>query len=260
MNNPPGMVGRPIKALTTLPIAEVFTSVHGEGAWAGTPMTFIRLAGCTVGKNVGNIRSTTNPPLMPILPTGNTAWECTTFDGRRFPCDTDFHKRSDQTVQQLMDQIPMRIKHVCITGGEPLMHIEKLLTCGLVEQLIRKGITVHFETSGTIMLPPDWINPYEYGDIYIACSPKFNYLEQFIFNYADEVRLMVDKNFNEAEAMMIAKLIRAKGNARLFLAPISKADDTTDFDPESLQKCMELLEIFPEASISIQMHKVLGVR
>src|SRR6185369_16374948 len=98
----------------TLPVAEVFTSIHGEGHWAGTLMTFIRLAGCTVGKPMAK-------GLLPILSTGAQSTMCTTFDGRQFPCDTDYNMTGKWTVEELLMEIPHNVRHVCITGGEPLM-------------------------------------------------------------------------------------------------------------------------------------------
>lgn len=241
------------------PIAEIFTSIHGEGRYAGTRMTFIRLAGCTVGKYLATRTSanfkTPQDPLMPILPSGKEAFECTTFDGRKFPCDTDFNVSERLSLREIYDQIPKGIKHVCLTGGEPLMHLKILPQ--LIEPLRKEEITVHIETSGTIDIPSWMLDNY----MYIACSPKFGCLPTSI-ERADEIRFMVDKDFNLSEARRYMDYIVKPQKTRVFLAPLSSSENVTEFDPESLSMCMELMEHpwFVDARISIQMHKVLNVR
>jgi organic radical activating enzyme len=236
----------------TLPIAEVFTSVHGEGFWAGTPMTFVRLAGCTVGKMVGQGR-TGDFELLPILPTGRKASQCTTFDGRTFPCDTDYSLTAQLSVEKIISLIPNHIKHICITGGEPLMHAERLKP--LVSTLILDGLQVHFETSGTIDPPVGWKTT---RHIWWACSPKANYLPFFIQRIADEIRVMVDQDIMIED---IAKLLNGvKSSTHIYFAPLSRQDNVMEFDPLSMQNAMKLVENFPGSRISIQMHKVLGVR
>lgn len=245
------------------PIAETFTSIHGEGRFAGTRMTFFRLAGCTVGKYKATRTSanlkTPMEPLMPILPSGKEAWECTAFDGRTFPCDTDFNKYESLTTAELTSRIPKGVTHVCITGGEPLMH-KGLIT--FVEHIhkLRPDIIIHIETSGTIVID-DWLVD---NYIYIACSPKQGCLPSSLIK-AGEIRLMVDENFAalpaqvmlaEAQVMVYPKRL----TAQIYLAPLSLSLDVTKIDPNAMKRCFELLEQFPEARISIQMHKILGVR
>lgn len=235
----------------TLPIAEIFTSIHGEGYWAGTPMTFIRLAGCTVGKLFQNNGSA--PIDFPRFSDGKYNFVCTTFDGRHFPCDTDYRKTGVETIEQLVDQIPSYIKHVCITGGEPLMHREKLIP--LVFAILAKDIMVHFESSGTIS-PPKELSTLP--DIWWVCSPKAGYLPGFLHYIADEVRIMVDKELKISDVQSL--LVNVTSQTRVYFCPLSSQSSVTEFDPESMEAAMKFLELFPGSRISIQMHKILGVR
>lgn len=237
-----------------LPIAETFTSIHGEGSWAGTPMTFIRLAGCTVGK-IATVADDSDPAFV-ILPDGTQAFMCTTFDGRTFPCDTNYRKTTSLDLEDILSCIPTHIKHVCITGGEPLMHLDKLEKMNLVFQLIQAGKQVHFETSGTIMPPCEWES---LEDVWWACSPKANYLPEFLKYAADEVRVMVDKHVKTSDIERLVKQVNTD-RVDLFFAPISADDDVTKFDPESLIATQSFVNLFPNSRISIQMHKVLNVR
>ena len=103
-----------------LRIVEIFDSIQGEGLFIGTPMTFVRLAGC-------NLRC---------------RW-----------CDTKYALDIASGKEMTVDQILRRIHYpdVCITGGEPLLQHRELVT--LCERL-RERAMVHIETNGTILPDP----------------------------------------------------------------------------------------------------------
>src|ERR1035441_8917420 len=149
-----------------IPIAETFTSVQGEGGQSGIRMTFFRLAGCTVGKRFPSARYqddnvkavafvTPHPddicahkdPLLPIYP--DFVNECTTFDGRHFPCDTNYRLTEKASISDLLGRIPVGVEWASITGGEPLMHMEEVVA--LCAALRRHGLNWHIETSATII-------------------------------------------------------------------------------------------------------------
>lgn len=230
---------------STLPIAEIFTSIHGEGYWAGTPMTFIRLAGCTVGKSFVN--NGPDPVNFPMFPDGKYMFQCTTFDGRTFPCDTDYRKVYSLSLGAILRTIPSHIKHVCITGGEPLMHGEKLTD--LI--LYLNKFWVHIETSGSIEIQRPS------GHLHITCSPKAGYVPSFV-SEADEVRIPVGTGLTR-EAIDILMAYVKPQYQYVYFSPLC-IGDTTVPEPESLKMCMDLVMQYPDTMVSIQMHKVLGVR
>jgi len=97
-----------------LRVIEWFDSIQGEGVYIGTPMSFVRLAGC-------NLRC---------------KW-----------CDTQYAFGPGREVDE--EVIVKSLKHfnVCITGGEPLLQdISRLVD--LLHYDYRK---VHIETNGTIV-------------------------------------------------------------------------------------------------------------
>jgi organic radical activating enzyme len=109
----------------TYQVNEIFTSVQGEGMFAGVRATFIRLQGCTVG----------------------CPW-----------CDTKYTwakggKRME--VNDIRDQI--EAEHVVITGGEPTMYNLDDLLIGLEDLKVFTQI----ETSGQQWFKgdrrPNWI-------------------------------------------------------------------------------------------------------
>ena len=110
----------------TIRVAEVFRSLQGEGPSLGTPSTFVRLQGCTVG----------------------CVW-----------CDTKYSWPADggttMTWRALLDRVAagreQHIDNVVVTGGEPLEHPD---FPELVEALKHLGLRIEVETSGVVSPDP----------------------------------------------------------------------------------------------------------
>ena len=101
-------------------ITEIFHSLQGEAATAGTPTVFVRLTGC---------------PL------------------RCHYCDTAyaFHGGASWTVADVLAEVARYpARHVCVTGGEPLAQREACLT--LLTALCDGGHAVSLETSGALSI------------------------------------------------------------------------------------------------------------
>jgi 7-carboxy-7-deazaguanine synthase len=99
-------------------IAEIFTSLQGEGKNQGRPCLFIRLAGC-------NLRC---------------RW-----------CDTPASQNLGREMS--IDTISEHIwrtnpPYVCFTGGEPLLQADELDR--LISSLHKRGTTIDIETNGTL--------------------------------------------------------------------------------------------------------------
>jgi organic radical activating enzyme len=108
-------------AVIEIDIVETFDSIQGEGKWTGTPMFFIRFAGCNL----------------------SCPW-----------CDTDHSSQERVDVGSLvLRALSTGRLRVCITGGEPTHQPEGL--AALVKELWSAGFIVHVETNGTGEIPPD---------------------------------------------------------------------------------------------------------
>jgi 7-carboxy-7-deazaguanine synthase len=104
-------------AFSGLLITEIFHSLQGETSLSGVPFAFIRLTGC-------NLRCTY--------------------------CDSSyaFKGGKQMSIVQILAEIqPYQVKHVLLTGGEPLLQRQ---TPALLDALIEHGYQVSIETHGEI--------------------------------------------------------------------------------------------------------------
>jgi 7-carboxy-7-deazaguanine synthase len=104
-------------AAERLRLTEIFLSVQGEARAVGWPTVFVRLTGC---------------PL------------------RCQYCDTAyaFHGGEWWEIETILAEVARHgVRHVCVTGGEPLAQKRCL---GLLEKLCEAGYEVSLETSGAI--------------------------------------------------------------------------------------------------------------
>ena len=100
-----------------LKITEIFTSIQGESELVGWPTVFVRLTGC---------------PLR-------CRW-----------CDTpySFHGGEWMTFDEILSEIKASgVRHVCVTGGEPLAQKRCV---PFLKNVCDAGYTVSLETSGAI--------------------------------------------------------------------------------------------------------------
>ena len=225
--------------MMTLPISEEFHSLQGEETYAGTPMHFIRLAGCNVGKHPSTVTwEIGKDEHFPILKTGKVAYRCHTYDGRGFWCDTDFQKSEPMDLDTLLNNTWER--HICLTGGEPLLHASKLYQ--ISDECQARGIMLHVESSGTILeLVPGWL----------TVSPKEGFLEEMI-DWADEIKLLIDDGFH---LDLVPKCILDHDN--VFVQPINAE---LALNPANFKHTMEVLRVRPDWKCSVQLHKLLGLR
>jgi len=233
-----------------LPIAETFHSIQGEGTYVGTPMHFIRLAGCPVGFKATEEAVTALKPgdheVIPVLESGRRGSLCKTWDGRRFTCDTDFSCHTYKTVDELIGETWE--KHICLTGGEPLIHQQSLIPLGFFQKAFQKGIMIHIETSGTIMLAEVFHHDKR---VWITVSPKFD-CKLDMLCLADEIKLLVDENFDPKNFF---KDPQYKG--QIFLSPINGEKEVNQ---KNVELTLKWLEHYPTWRLSAQWHKFLNLR
>jgi organic radical activating enzyme len=105
-----------------LRVNEIFYSIQGEGARAGEPSIFIRLAGCDLACSF---------------------------------CDTEFESGKEISLVDLLNEIaPLPCKWIVWTGGEPMLQI----TYEIVEYFHAAGYKQAIESNGNHPIPEtiDW--------------------------------------------------------------------------------------------------------
>lgn len=164
----------------SLPMVEIYETIEGEGSRAGFPTIFVRIFGC-------NLRCT---------------W-----------CDTPYSyapAKAEQmmTVEQIVDRVrTFRARHLCLTGGEPLMYGAKSLF--LLNQLAELDhiAEIHVETNGAIDLTPFFAS---------VKSAKVRYIMDYKLPDSGEAATMLTGNLGLLRAVDELKFVI--GSERDFLA------------------------------------------
>lgn len=229
---------------TKYPIAEIFHSIQGEGFWTGTAMSFVRLAGCTVGRPYTVDKRTYLAEIGHELAVYQE--ECMDWQGVTFPCDTNFVMSRKMSVEDIVMEVAGK-RHVCITGGEPLMHnLQPLLQVLSDDSRLEM---VHIETSGTIR--QEALRNFDFIHKWITVSPKAGYLAEAL-EWADEIKILVGGSFNEKEFERFLPWAH-----KLWVQPVNPLNAIS---AENAKRCVQLCEKYPGVRLSIQLHKVLGLR
>lgn len=250
----------------TFSIAETFYSIQGEGVWAGTPMFFVRLAGCNVGKyqtskshlpdyrpgqafedlgydEQGKLEPSPFQLLHPEYAT------CTSFSGEKFICDTDYRVKERLKVEQIAALMPP-MNHVVLTGGEPMMHRN---IYDLIHYLTDGKYMVHIETSGTIPITQP-------EGTWITCSPKYGYIDENT-PLINEFKFLVRDEKDEEAVLFFVDRFRIREN--IFIQPIdelSEAEIDRKITRSQRDFTVECVKRHPGWRLSVQLHKYLGVR
>lgn len=201
-------------------INEIFFSLQGEGARAGTPNVFVRFTGC-------NMR-------------------CEMKAGKRSPggfdCDTEFESGRPMSARQILAAAltlaPQSGVGVIFTGGEPGLQLDKTL----VDAFRAKGFgPLCIETNGTVDVTPlglDWI----------SLSPK-------VAEHAVKIRECAEIKYVRGHGQAIPK-----PNARARHRFISPAFSGDRLDSDTLRWCVALVKANPGWALSMQQHKTWGIR
>ena len=200
-------------------VSEIFRSLQGEGKNQGRPCTFIRLAGC-------NLRCT---------------W-----------CDTAYAWEGGQemSVIEVLDRVWLQNgKHICITGGEPLLQREEVLK--LLEKFSLHGYTVEIETNGT----HDFRDMQAYASICmdVKCPSSGERSNLTLLPYIaprDCVKFVVA----DEDDLLYARAVMSRYDIRgeVFISPVEGSDYRTIAD-------YVVKENLP-VRFQLQLHKILGVK
>jgi 7-carboxy-7-deazaguanine synthase len=208
----------------TLRIHSIFSSIQGESTFQGLPFTFIRLAGC-------NLKCT---------------W-----------CDTSqvrsYESGNSMSLEQIMTHIrTLSLRHICITGGEPLMQDT---VYDLMEKLISDGFCVTLETNGSLHVGDVPEAVHRIVDVKcpssgMKASTRLDNLT--LLTASDEVKfVIVDRtDYLYAREVVSCHLIRFAG--KILFSPVANLCDATDLASWIL---LDKLRV----RVHIQLHKILNL-
>lgn len=162
-----------------------------------------------------------------------------TVDTVGFDCDTDHAARRDMTLAEIVAALRAAgpgCEWVVLTGGEPALQVDRELIDGLHEA----GYKLAIETNGTIELPPglDWI----------TVSPKVPE-EAIRQRFAHEVKYV-----RACGQPLVQTTVQAEHRL------VSPAFSGRHLDPRTLDWCIRLVRDNPGWRLSVQMHKLWGIR
>ena len=209
-------------------VKEIFYSIQGEGYYSGRPAVFCRFSGCNLWSGKEEDRE---QALCKF-------------------CDTDFvgkdginggfYGSAPELAHKVSLAWPRKENHrarpfVVCTGGEPLLQLD----AALISELHEAGFEIAVETNGTIPAP--------LGIDWICVSPKAGV--QLVQTGGDELKLAYPQTGLDPQRY-------AKLNFRhFFLQPMDNVDRE-----EATRRTLEYVLAHPKWRISLQLHKILGVR
>ena len=206
-------------------VKEIFYTLQGEGANAGRPAVFCRFAGCNLWSGREQDRA---------------AAVC------RF-CDTYFvgtdgtlggkFADADALARQIEALWPTGAGHrmVVLTGGEPLLQLD----AALIAALHARGFMLAVETNGTIAAPAgiDWL----------CVSPKAG--APWVQREGQELKLVWPQAGFDLEELEAANFTQR------YLQPMDNPQRS-----DNTQACIALCMQRPAWRLSLQTHKITGIR
>ncbi|MGB3080091.1 MAG: 7-carboxy-7-deazaguanine synthase [Saprospiraceae bacterium] len=210
--------------MSSYKVKEIYYTLQGEGARTGRPSVFLRFTGCNLWSGREEDRSEAICKF----------------------CDTDFigmdgvlgGKYDALTLASKVNELwpsDQGRKYVVCTGGEPLLQIDE----ELIQALHQYGFEIGIETNGTITVPKgiDWI----------CVSPKAN--TEVVVKKGSELKLVVRQHGIDP------KMFETWDFDNFYLQPMD-GPYLKEFTEWAMEYCLQ----HPQWRLSIQTHKLLGIR
>jgi len=211
-------------------VKEIFYTLQGEGVHTGRAAVFCRFAGCNLWSGREQDRASAICQF----------------------CDTDFvgtdgdgggkFASADELAAAIAAKWPDGLegspnagrRFVVCTGGEPLLQLD----AALIDALHRHGFTIAIETNGTLAVPAgvDWI----------CVSPKAG--APLVVTRGDELKVVHPQEIDPSAYDGLEF-------AHWFLQPMDGPAAA-----ESLRACVQYCASHPRWRLSLQTHKIIGIR
>ncbi len=210
----------------TYSVKEIFYTLQGEGAQTGRPAVFCRFSGCNLWTGREQDRN----------------GAVCTF------CDTDFIGTNGENggkyksakilaefVASLWPNNNSGKPYVVCTGGEPLLQLDT----ALIDAFHAEGFEIAVETNGTIQAPQgiDWI----------CVSPKAS--AEIIQVTGSELKLVYPQEGNKPDDFEHLAF------GSFYLQPLDNEQVATN-----IQKTIAFCQAHPKWHLSLQTHKIIGIK
>ena len=214
-------------------VKELFPTLQGEGAHTGRAAVFCRFAGCNLWSGREEDRATAVCQFCDTDFVG--------FDGDgggKFETANDLADAIEKAW--LSTQAGPQQRYVVFTGGEPLLQLDK----DLIDVLHHKGFELAIETNGTLKVPVgvDWV----------CVSPKAG--ADLVVLQADEIKLVIPQSGHLNLENLLARFEKMDYRHR-YLQPMDGAQLA-----ENTQLAIQLCQKRPLWRLSMQTHKIIGIR
>ena len=160
-------------------------------------------------------------------------------------CDTQHQQGMMMSLQDIVTEVNKypNAPLLVLTGGEPSLFIDEAFVAALKSAT---GKTVAIETNGTRMLPKgiDWV----------TLSPKTAFAggsaEPCVLTQCDELKVVyLGQDLSQYDTILAA---------HRFLQPCYSPDEAQR--QKNMQACAKAVLSHPQWRLSLQMHRVLGIR
>lgn len=210
-----------------LRVAEMFYSLQGEGARAGSANVFVRLQGCSAKYACANLG---------------------------VQCDTEFESGREWTsaaIREWCNRYAPGCRWIIFTGGEPLDQ----LTADHLDYFRGEGFQLALETSGIRPLPSELRARFDW----IVCSPKV--AEHILARNFGAAGLTGFDGVHVHELRYVRHQTQAVPlpSLQALTYYVSPHSDGPNLNSENLRHCIELCRANPQWRLSVQQHKVWGV-
>lgn len=210
-------------------VKEIFYTLQGEGANAGTPAVFCRFAGCNLWSGREADRATAACQFC------DTDFVGTNGTGGGKFVSAGALAAACRAALGAAGETASAPHLIVLTGGEPMLQVDE----PLIDALHANGFSIAIETNGTLPVPRaiDWI----------CVSPKAG--NPLVQTSGDELKLVYPQTGLDPAS------VAALAFTHRFLQPMDGPDRVTNTNA-AIAYCMA----HPSWRLSVQTHKVLGIR
>ena len=151
-------------------------------------------------------------------------------------CDTKYHNEGKEYTKEELEQEVKKLTNgnkdiiIVFTGGEPTLQLKN-------EEELLNGYYRTIETNGLLSVP-EWIN-------WVTCSPKTDIEFKKI---PDEIKIVYENHRKK----YLKELLNY--DTKLFLQPLEKDDKM------NIKETIDFIKQYPKYRLSLQIHKMIGVR